>query len=194
MELDNGLPISPFMDRSNPQVSKCQCGFLDFLVLPTYTAWAQIFPESSPILGAAKANRQHWASQELAEKSMQLIEASTPHTSMTPTAVSPRGESRRSSTTNHSASSDPRDPRRRSVSQTIKDSAVAIGSWLSQSKSNMRSHIANGSEKDSVIGGSKSFRGSASARNLRPSVSFSVRSELDNNLSSDEEAYVVDEI
>jgi len=67
MERDHALPISPFMDRSDPQIRKCQCGFLDYLVLPTYTAWTQAFPDSAIVLTLAKANRQHWAAIEASE-------------------------------------------------------------------------------------------------------------------------------
>ncbi|KAJ3116179.1 cAMP-specific 3',5'-cyclic phosphodiesterase 4C [Physocladia obscura] len=35
-----GLPVSNFMDRSNPNVAKCQLGFIDFLVAPLFATWA----------------------------------------------------------------------------------------------------------------------------------------------------------
>ncbi|KAJ3362217.1 cAMP-specific 3',5'-cyclic phosphodiesterase 4D [Kappamyces sp. JEL0680] len=34
-----GLPVSKFMDRNDPSVSKCQIGFIDFLVAPLFDAW-----------------------------------------------------------------------------------------------------------------------------------------------------------
>jgi len=59
-ELAGGLSVSPFMDRRKPQLRDCQVGFLDFIVLPTYTAWAETFPQFANTLENARANRQAW--------------------------------------------------------------------------------------------------------------------------------------
>ena len=34
-----GLPVSPFMDRKNPNVARSQLSFIEFLVLPMFEAW-----------------------------------------------------------------------------------------------------------------------------------------------------------
>jgi len=54
------LPISTFMDRTKPQLKECQRGFLDFIVLPTYTAWTDVFPELPAGLTNARSNRKRW--------------------------------------------------------------------------------------------------------------------------------------
>jgi len=45
MEKSVGLPASPFMDRDNTPVSKCQSGFIKIIVTPLYEAW-QMFARS----------------------------------------------------------------------------------------------------------------------------------------------------
>eukprot|EP00276_Gloeochaete_wittrockiana_P010411 CAMPEP_0184655256 /NCGR_PEP_ID=MMETSP0308-20130426/12880_1 /TAXON_ID=38269 /ORGANISM="Gloeochaete witrockiana, Strain SAG 46.84" /LENGTH=609 /DNA_ID=CAMNT_0027091629 /DNA_START=489 /DNA_END=2318 /DNA_ORIENTATION=+ len=55
-----GLPISPFMDRTKPQVRECQCGFLDFIVIPSYSAWVEAFPDFANSLVNAQTNRRLW--------------------------------------------------------------------------------------------------------------------------------------
>jgi hypothetical protein len=37
-----GMTISPFMDRTNPQVAKCQLGFIKFIVRPLYVAFCEL--------------------------------------------------------------------------------------------------------------------------------------------------------
>jgi len=44
-EREMGLPISPFMDRFNPTVPKCQAGFIDFIVRPLFQAWVGFLHE-----------------------------------------------------------------------------------------------------------------------------------------------------
>eukprot|EP00741_Cyanophora_paradoxa_P000187 tig00000402_g181.t1 len=60
-ERQRGLAISAFMDRREAQVAKCQAGFLDFIVLPMYTALVGAFPDARPLVEGARANRDHWA-------------------------------------------------------------------------------------------------------------------------------------
>lgn len=35
-EKNVGMPISAFMDRTTPNVPKCQSGFIQFIAMPTY--------------------------------------------------------------------------------------------------------------------------------------------------------------
>mmetsp|Transcript_21470 Transcript_21470/g.35503 ORF Transcript_21470/g.35503 Transcript_21470/m.35503 type:complete len:777 (+) Transcript_21470:186-2516(+) len=60
-EKERGLPVSSFMDRSNPQAKQCQTAFLDFLVLPMLNVWASVFPGSSFLLRNALDNREYWS-------------------------------------------------------------------------------------------------------------------------------------
>ncbi|KAL0246321.1 hypothetical protein GEMRC1_007533 [Eukaryota sp. GEM-RC1] len=59
-----GLPISAFYDRQHPQESKCQVGFIDFLVSPLYEQLYQLMPDStvSSFKQLVANNRQFWVS------------------------------------------------------------------------------------------------------------------------------------
>jgi len=62
-EKEHGLPVSPFMDRTNPQLQQCQVGFIDYIVMPSYQAWVTAFPasETSNLLQTnALDNRKYW--------------------------------------------------------------------------------------------------------------------------------------
>ena len=62
-----GIPISPFMDRRVPNISKAQIGFIDFLALPMFTLWTEYLalPEDHmPCLRQLKSNREYWARRE----------------------------------------------------------------------------------------------------------------------------------
>jgi len=49
-EKAQGLPPSPFMDRTKSNVPKSQVGFLDFVVKPLFEAWTQYAPDHSPLI------------------------------------------------------------------------------------------------------------------------------------------------
>ena len=36
------LPVSTFMDRRNPALVLCQCGFIDFIVMPLFRPWCDV--------------------------------------------------------------------------------------------------------------------------------------------------------
>eukprot|EP00842_Homolaphlyctis_polyrhiza_P000731 jgi/Hompol1/1659/HPOL_004940-RA len=61
-ERSRGLPISMFMDRQTTVISKCQVGFIDYIVLPLYEAWDQYMNDDGkfPALNNLKANREYW--------------------------------------------------------------------------------------------------------------------------------------
>ncbi|KAI8925600.1 hypothetical protein BC831DRAFT_400947 [Entophlyctis helioformis] len=61
-ERRRGLPISMFMDRQTTVVSKCQIGFIDYIVLPLYEVWDQYMNEDGnfPALNNLRANREYW--------------------------------------------------------------------------------------------------------------------------------------
>eukprot|EP00002_Diphylleia_rotans_P027776 TRINITY_DN557_c0_g4_i2.p1 TRINITY_DN557_c0_g4~~TRINITY_DN557_c0_g4_i2.p1 ORF type:complete len:798 (+),score=147.74 TRINITY_DN557_c0_g4_i2:193-2586(+) len=56
------LPISPFMDRNNPTVEKCQCGFIDFIVRPLYDAWCN-FIRDQTYVQLVDSNKKYYASR-----------------------------------------------------------------------------------------------------------------------------------
>lgn len=57
------MPISAFMDRSVPNVPKCQSGFIQFIAMPTYSAFVEQFPGSQLTLDLMKDNLAYWKSQ-----------------------------------------------------------------------------------------------------------------------------------
>ena len=61
VELAEGLPVSTFFDRREPQVSKCQRGFVDFIVRPLYESLCAYLPELGDRLVQLKQNRDMWA-------------------------------------------------------------------------------------------------------------------------------------
>eukprot|EP00026_Physarum_polycephalum_P005836 Phypoly_transcript_05875.p1 GENE.Phypoly_transcript_05875~~Phypoly_transcript_05875.p1 ORF type:complete len:613 (+),score=110.74 Phypoly_transcript_05875:46-1839(+) len=55
-----GIPISAFMDRTQPDVPKCQSGFIQFIALPFYTAMVEQFPKMAICVDNMKANLEYW--------------------------------------------------------------------------------------------------------------------------------------
>jgi hypothetical protein len=49
-----------FMDKEQCNLAKCQVGFLQFLVMPLYSALSQVFQEAAMPLGQAVANEGEW--------------------------------------------------------------------------------------------------------------------------------------
>jgi cAMP-specific phosphodiesterase 4 len=63
-ERESGTTISPFMDRSKPEVPKSQCGFISFLVLPLYKAFAEEFSDADICVKHLEENLAHWKQKE----------------------------------------------------------------------------------------------------------------------------------
>ncbi|KAJ3100875.1 High affinity cAMP-specific 3',5'-cyclic phosphodiesterase 7A [Phlyctochytrium planicorne] len=66
-EKKNGYPVSMFMDRNNTVISKCQVGFIDYIVSPLYEVWDSFVTEqqeSFPALGNLSKNREYWKRQQ----------------------------------------------------------------------------------------------------------------------------------
>ncbi|KAK6097090.1 hypothetical protein MT418_002724 [Batrachochytrium dendrobatidis] len=61
-ERKRGLPISMFMDRQTTVISKCQVGFIDYIVLPLYEVWDQYMNEDGkfPAVSNLQSNRDYW--------------------------------------------------------------------------------------------------------------------------------------
>lgn len=50
------------MDRETTVISKCQIGFIDYIVYPLYEVWDSYMNESGifPALANLKANKEYW--------------------------------------------------------------------------------------------------------------------------------------
>lgn len=59
MERKLSLPISPFMDRMDPQVPKCEVGFFEFIIMPMWKAWAGQISVQEPMMNLNK-NLAYW--------------------------------------------------------------------------------------------------------------------------------------
>lgn len=58
-----GLPVSPFMDRTSPNIAKAQLGFIDFIAAPMLSLWLEFLNKSEedvPCGNMIKINREHW--------------------------------------------------------------------------------------------------------------------------------------
>ena len=64
-ERERGLKISPFMDRQNPTIAKCQVGFINFIVKPLFSAWTQMLPGlKTTIMRNIETNMQKWVAKQ----------------------------------------------------------------------------------------------------------------------------------
>jgi len=59
-----GLPISAFMDRSNPQVPQCQLGFINVLVKPLFVEWHKLLGETAqPAINELENSLKIWGEE-----------------------------------------------------------------------------------------------------------------------------------
>lgn len=56
-----GLPISPFMDRENPLREKMGVSFLDYIVMPLFSAVAKVLPSIGAFHEQLTSMRSYWA-------------------------------------------------------------------------------------------------------------------------------------
>jgi len=68
-EKQNGLSVSPLMDRDKNGISMSQVGFFDIVALPLFQSFAHAFPESTPMLDAVKDNYAMWREEALSYSS-----------------------------------------------------------------------------------------------------------------------------
>ena len=55
------IPISPFYDRNNKQMAKCQLGFIKFIVRPLYCSFTELCRSlKDEILGNIDKNQKEW--------------------------------------------------------------------------------------------------------------------------------------
>ena len=65
-ERELGMKISPFMDRRNPTIAKCQVGFLSFIVKPLFQAWTQMLPGlQNTIMSNIENNLEKWTNLQV---------------------------------------------------------------------------------------------------------------------------------
>jgi len=62
MEKIQGFPISQFYDRYTTNIAKSQIGFINFIVLPSFTQVVKVFPKLDHLVGALETNKQNWTS------------------------------------------------------------------------------------------------------------------------------------
>jgi len=60
VERREGLPISGFMDRENPNLPGLQIGFADYIVIPLFTVLEKLLPSTKVCLDTLLANRDTW--------------------------------------------------------------------------------------------------------------------------------------
>eukprot|EP00002_Diphylleia_rotans_P004717 TRINITY_DN1360_c0_g1_i1.p1 TRINITY_DN1360_c0_g1~~TRINITY_DN1360_c0_g1_i1.p1 ORF type:complete len:404 (-),score=93.37 TRINITY_DN1360_c0_g1_i1:266-1477(-) len=89
------LPISPFMDRSNPTVEKCQCGFMDFIVKPLFEAYSN-FAKDQTYARILESNRAYYG-----KKLAALTAPSPSHQPTTPSSPSLQPPNAVSTPSNH---------------------------------------------------------------------------------------------
>jgi len=54
-----GMPVSPFMDRRYKKLAKSQVNFIEYVVLPFFTLWAEYF-ENDTVISQLKGNLADW--------------------------------------------------------------------------------------------------------------------------------------
>lgn len=59
-EKNFGLSISPFMDRSQPGVSKSQIAFMNFVVVPMFESISEFLPDMHFSVDLTEQNKQYW--------------------------------------------------------------------------------------------------------------------------------------
>jgi len=62
-ERELGLPVSPMMDRSKPNVEKSQVGFIDVIVGPLFRCFQTLVPEVQICLDQLQKNKEYWLAQ-----------------------------------------------------------------------------------------------------------------------------------
>jgi len=65
-EKELGLPISPLCDRRKPNIEKGQIGFISFVTLPLYHAWAECSTEVKSCILRIEENLKYWKEQAAA--------------------------------------------------------------------------------------------------------------------------------
>eukprot|EP00163_Fabomonas_tropica_P008284 TRINITY_DN178_c1_g1_i1.p1 TRINITY_DN178_c1_g1~~TRINITY_DN178_c1_g1_i1.p1 ORF type:complete len:758 (-),score=139.49 TRINITY_DN178_c1_g1_i1:352-2625(-) len=75
-----GMDISPFCDRKNPTVSKCQIGFINFIVHPLYSAFSEVFPFVAQHVKQLESNKNMWSQLDTNRGHYQVEGTSKPST------------------------------------------------------------------------------------------------------------------
>jgi len=59
-EADHGLPVSPLMNRHTSVLSKGQIAFLQYIIIPMFNSFIQVFPKMEFTRKHIKQNQEHW--------------------------------------------------------------------------------------------------------------------------------------
>eukprot|EP00192_Tetraselmis_astigmatica_P002251 CAMPEP_0117695216 /NCGR_PEP_ID=MMETSP0804-20121206/28015_1 /TAXON_ID=1074897 /ORGANISM="Tetraselmis astigmatica, Strain CCMP880" /LENGTH=1002 /DNA_ID=CAMNT_0005509261 /DNA_START=216 /DNA_END=3225 /DNA_ORIENTATION=- len=72
-EREQGIPISPMMDRNSKGVlcPASQVGFFEVIVIPLVEMWVQMFPGCLPLIEQAEDNLQHWREQQQLQEAVE---------------------------------------------------------------------------------------------------------------------------
>jgi calcium/calmodulin-dependent 3',5'-cyclic nucleotide phosphodiesterase len=63
-EAEQGLPVSPFMDRAKTDIGKCQAGFISILIKPFFEEWITFLGEANRhVVKNIEANIKTWQDQ-----------------------------------------------------------------------------------------------------------------------------------
>ncbi|KAJ3386740.1 High affinity cAMP-specific 3',5'-cyclic phosphodiesterase 7A [Lobulomyces angularis] len=83
-EREKGVPISMFYDRNNPDVPKCQIGFIDYIVYPIFETWQMFMEEDVKVhIENVMMNKGYWKKlldQNLVQKKLESEKQTIPLT------------------------------------------------------------------------------------------------------------------
>eukprot|EP01002_Notosolenus_urceolatus_P014093 NODE_524_length_2000_cov_59.356740_g418_i0.p1 GENE.NODE_524_length_2000_cov_59.356740_g418_i0~~NODE_524_length_2000_cov_59.356740_g418_i0.p1 ORF type:complete len:603 (-),score=193.63 NODE_524_length_2000_cov_59.356740_g418_i0:192-1979(-) len=63
-EKNLGLPISPFMDRSQPSMAKGQIAFMNYIVIPLFESIADYLPDMRFTVDHVESNKSYWQAND----------------------------------------------------------------------------------------------------------------------------------
>eukprot|EP00817_Percolomonadidae_sp_ATCC50343_P005624 CAMPEP_0117424060 /NCGR_PEP_ID=MMETSP0758-20121206/4557_1 /TAXON_ID=63605 /ORGANISM="Percolomonas cosmopolitus, Strain AE-1 (ATCC 50343)" /LENGTH=636 /DNA_ID=CAMNT_0005207617 /DNA_START=256 /DNA_END=2163 /DNA_ORIENTATION=+ len=67
-ELENNLPVSPLMDRRNPDIPKGQIAFMVYVIIPMFNSFTTIFPGMKFALEHIQENKAYWETHTAIDK------------------------------------------------------------------------------------------------------------------------------
>jgi hypothetical protein len=70
------MPVTPLMDRTKASMSKGQIAFANFLVIPMFQSFVQLFPKMKFLLNYVEDNKRYWEHHETIEEEYLIPRAS----------------------------------------------------------------------------------------------------------------------
>ena len=77
-EKEEGLPVSPSMDRDTTLQDELSLNFTDFIIAPYFFALTAVLPKLSEVISQIEANRGVWHGMLMARLKPPLVETSLP--------------------------------------------------------------------------------------------------------------------